>query len=268
MCQYIQAYCDHNHNSPSVQQPQHRSPSPESACANISPASKSISSYEFDYEFPPGKQPISAIVSGLTESNIIHAFRLALHKLQPELQRFKNQTLENVSSLEERVSVVADTISRIQYPLTRKIIIVLCNVSTVVERVLNHQAVCTSYSNAFYTGFNNSGYKMCLQMKVSSEYSDLQLTLSLIMIASKQDCQLSWPFDKEINVKLLNEDKHKHKSVKVLPNPWDVSFHRPRTNLEPLNEPWTLLYFKYHSDLEQEGFICDDTLKLELSIQL
>ena len=265
----IQADCEHNHNSPLVQQPRHHSSSSESVCDNISPASKSISSYEFDYEFPPGKQPFSAVVSGLSENDIMHGFRRALHHLWPKLQHFKNQVLEKLSSLDERLSVISDTFNRARYPTTRKITIVLHNISTVVEHVLNHQTVCTSYSNTFYTGFNNSGYKMCVQMEVTpktNESSDLQLTLSLVMMASKEDCQLSWPFNKEVNIKLLNEDECQDESVQVLPNPWDVSFHRPRTKLEPLNEPWVLMQFSYYSDLEQGGFICDDALKIELSI--
>ena len=108
------------------------------------------------------------------------------------------------------------------------------------------------HSTPFFSDHDNSGYQMCIQMN-RGDSSDPELTFSLVIMKSKQDDQLPWPFNRQITIELTNDGKG---ILTTIYPKSEKSFERPKYDL---NKPFKFMCKRYN-DLLSDGSISDDKI--------
>ena len=115
-------------------------------------------------------------------------------------------------------------------------------------------------STPFFSDKDNSGYQMCINLSRSEDLNP-ELTFALVIMRSKLDKNLPWPFNRKIILTVIGNNTNKDKIIMIQPNS-EKSFQRPKSDL---SEPFTVLKIHY-TVLFDDGFISDDKVTFQVTV--
>ena len=118
------------------------------------------------------------------------------------------------------------------------------------------------FSLPFYTG--RYGYKMCLRLYILGDGigKGTHMSLFFIIMKGEFDNILHWPFTHKVTLKLLNQGSGCDIVDTFQPDPMTMSssFQKPKSDM---NVASGCPHFASHAELNNNGFIADDTIFIE-----
>jgi len=112
-----------------------------------------------------------------------------------------------------------------------------------------------------------NGYKFCLRIYPNGDGlgKGTHLSLFIVLMKSDYDGLLQWPFSNTVNFVLINqEDRNKDLVERMVPNLSSPSFQKP---VGDMNLASGCPLFITLDQLENDGFLMDDTLFIDVSVQ-
>ena len=119
------------------------------------------------------------------------------------------------------------------------------------------------FSLPFYTG--RYGYKMCFRLYIMGDGigKGTHLSLFFVVMRGEFDNILQWPFTHKVTFKLINQAGGRDIVDTFQPDPMSTSFRKPKSDM---NVASGCPRFVSHTELERGGFIVDDTVIVNCSI--
>ena len=113
------------------------------------------------------------------------------------------------------------------------------------------------FSLPFYSG--RYGYKMCLRLYIMGDGigKGTHLSLFFVVMRGEFDNILQWPFTHKVTFKLINQAGGRDIVDTFQPDPMSTSFRKPKSDM---NVASGCPRFVSHTELENGGFIVDDTV--------
>ena len=131
-----------------------------------------------------------------------------------------------------------------------------------IEPYSEHKATATSMLSApFYSG--RYGYKMCLRLCIMGDGigKGTHLSLFFVLMRGEFDNILQWPFTHKVTFKLINQA-----GGSDIVNTFKPHVIKPSQDNDSIYNASGCPCFISHSELEQGGFIVDDTVFIKCSI--
>ena len=131
-----------------------------------------------------------------------------------------------------------------------------------IEPYSEHKATATSMLSApFYSG--RYGYKMCLRLYIMGDGigKGTHLSLFFVVMRGEFDNILQWPFTHKVTFKLINQA-----GGSDIVDTFKPHIIKPSQDNDSMNNGSGCPCFISHSELEQGGFIVDDTVFIKCSI--
>jgi hypothetical protein len=121
------------------------------------------------------------------------------------------------------------------------------------------------FSLPFYTG--RYGYKMCLRLYIMGDGigKGTHLSLFFVVMRGEFDNILQWPFTHKVTFKLINQAGGRDIVDTSQPDPMSMSFRKPKSDM---NVASGCPRFVSHTELENGGFIVDDTVFIKCMIDI
>ena len=119
------------------------------------------------------------------------------------------------------------------------------------------------FSLPFYSG--RYGYKMCLRLYIMGDGigKGTHLSLFFVVMRGEFDNILQWPFTHKVTFKLINQVGGRDIVDTFQPDPMSSSFRKPKSDM---NIASGCPQFVSHTELEQRGFLVDDTIFIKSMI--
>ena len=119
------------------------------------------------------------------------------------------------------------------------------------------------FSLPFYSG--RYGYKMCLRLYIMGDGigKGTHLSLFFVVMRGEFDNILQWPFTHKVTFKLINQAGGRDIVDTFQPDPMSSYFQKPKSDM---NIASGCPRFVSHTELEQGGFIVDDTIFIKCMI--
>ena len=119
------------------------------------------------------------------------------------------------------------------------------------------------FSLPFYSG--RYGYKMCLRLYIMGDGigKGTHLSLFFVVMRGEFDNILQWPFTHKVTFKLINQVGGRDIVDTFQPDPMSTSFRKPKSDM---NVASGCPRFVSHTELENGGFIVDDTIFIKCII--
>ncbi|XP_066916187.1 TNF receptor-associated factor 3-like [Clytia hemisphaerica] len=114
---------------------------------------------------------------------------------------------------------------------------------------------------------SQEGYKFCLRMYPNGDGAGLgtHLSVFLVIMKSEYDNLLVWPFNHSVKFTLINQlNRSKDLIEKMAPEKSSASFQKPT---KEMNVASGCPMFAHQACLEQDGYLVDDTLFLEVCVE-
>ena len=130
-----------------------------------------------------------------------------------------------------------------------------------IARYCEHKAAATNTSSLpFYSG--RYGYKMCLRLYIMGDGigKGTHLSLFFVVMHGEFDNILQWPFTHKVTFKLINQA-----GGRDIVDTFQPHFVKPTSELD-MNSVYGCPCFISHSELEQGGFIVDDTMFIKCGV--
>ena len=111
------------------------------------------------------------------------------------------------------------------------------------------------------------GYKFCVRMYPNGDGAGFGSHLSVFIVLMKSDYDnlLVWPFNNSVKFTLINQlNRSKDLVEKMSPEKSSASFQKPT---KEMNVASGCPMFVHQSCLEQEGYLVDDTLFIEVCVE-
>ena len=131
-----------------------------------------------------------------------------------------------------------------------------------IEPYSEHKATATSMLSApFYS--DRYGYKMCLRLYIMGDGigKGTHLSLFFVVMRGEFDSILQWPFTHKVTFKLINQA-----GGRDIVDTFKPHVIKPSQDNDCMNNASGCPCFISHSELEQGGFIVDDTIFIKCSI--
>ena len=121
------------------------------------------------------------------------------------------------------------------------------------------------FSLPFYSG--QYGYKMCLRLYIMGDGigKGTHLSLFFVVMRGEFDNILQWPFTHKVTFKLINQLGGRDIVNTFQPDPMSTSYRKPKSDM---NVASGCPQFVAHTELENGGFIVDDTIFIKCAIDL
>ena len=121
------------------------------------------------------------------------------------------------------------------------------------------------FSMPFYT--SRYGYKVGLRMYPNGDGigKGTHLSLFFLLMKGEYDNTMEWPFTHKVTFKLQNQCGGRHIVDTFIPDPSSSSFCKPISDINS-NPSFGCPRFVSHTELERGGFIVDDTIFIECTI--
>ena len=119
------------------------------------------------------------------------------------------------------------------------------------------------FSLPFYS--DRYGYKMCLRLYIMGDGigKGTHLSLFFVVMRGEFDNILQWPFTHKVTFKLINQAGGRDIIDTFQPDPMSTSFRKPKSDM---NVASGCPRFVSHTELENGGFIVDDTIFIKCII--
>ena len=119
------------------------------------------------------------------------------------------------------------------------------------------------FSLPFYSG--RYGYKMCLRLYIMGDGigKGTHLSLFFVVMRGEFDNILQWPFTHKVTFKLINQAGGRDIVDTFQPDPMSTSFRKPKSDM---NVASGCPRFVSHTELENGGFIVDDTIFIKCTV--
>ena len=204
----------------------------------------------------------------------IHSQQCMQQMLQQELDQLNREVTEQFKSCEEQITSLRTQITDLEIGIIARVVdsldFRLASVASAscdpgcliwkISRYSEHKATATSMvSPSFYSG--RYGYKMCLRLYIMGDGigKGTHLSLFFVVMLGEFDNLLQWPFTHKVTFKLINQeggtdivDTFEPHIIKPIQNNMNSASGCPR--------------LISHSELEQGGFIVDNTLFIKCII--
>ena len=116
-------------------------------------------------------------------------------------------------------------------------------------------------SPPFFSDHGDAGYQMCITLE-RNNHDDPELKFSFVIMKSKMDKKLPWPFGREVRVAVVHKvDRSKDNVIMIRPKS-EKSFQCPKSDL---NEPFMFLQ-EHHSSLFNGGFITGNKITFNITV--
>ena len=118
-------------------------------------------------------------------------------------------------------------------------------------------------SPPFYSG--RYGYKMCLRLYIMGDGigKGTHLSLFFVVMRGEFDNILQWPFTHKVTFKLINQAGGRDIVDSFQPDPTNNSFRKPKLDV---NVASGCPLFVTHIELEEGGFVVDDTIFIKCEV--
>ncbi len=119
------------------------------------------------------------------------------------------------------------------------------------------------FSLPFHTG--KYGYKMCLRLYILGDGigKNTHMSLFFVIMKGEFDNILQWPFTSKVTFKLINQTGNRDIIDSFKPDPMSSSFQKPKSDM---NIASGCPRFVSHTELKSGGFIVDDTLFIQSTV--
>ena len=119
------------------------------------------------------------------------------------------------------------------------------------------------YSPCFFT--SRYGYKMCARIYLNGDGMGrgTHISIFFVVMRSKYDALLRWPFRQKVTFMLLDQDNVKHVIDSFTPDPNSSSFQRPRREM---NIASGRPIFCSLAELNNHAYVRDDTMFLKIIV--
>ena len=91
------------------------------------------------------------------------------------------------------------------------------------------------------------------------------LSIEIVMLKSEYDAILSWPFDRELTIKLIDQQENQYERKNVINGFEDLCVDRPLTQDESRDDMIVEEFISYKK-LKTRRYIVNDTLFIQVSI--
>ena len=121
------------------------------------------------------------------------------------------------------------------------------------------------YSPPFFIG--RFGYKVCARVYPNGDGigKGTHVSLFFVMMRGEYDALLQWPFRQKVTFRLLDQDHQRDVTDTFRPDPKSSSFRMPTTNMNIAS--WCPQFILL-SDLQQGGYIRNDTIFIKISVDM
>ena len=123
------------------------------------------------------------------------------------------------------------------------------------------------FSLPFYSG--RYGYKMCLRLYIMGDGigKGTHLSLFFVVMRGEFDNILQWPFTHKVTFKLINQLQAGGRDIvnTFQPDSMSISFRKPKSEMN-IASGCNCPQFVSHTELENGGFIADDTIFIKCSV--
>ncbi|XP_013872443.1 TNF receptor-associated factor 6 [Austrofundulus limnaeus] len=187
------------------------------------------------------------------------------HQLR-ELIILKETQAGQLAELRRRVSVLEETIKELESQQCHGIFIWPLRRFSALWRNQETGNSVVEHSPGFYTG--RPGYKLCLRLHLQSPNAPRCSNYISLFVHTMQgafDGQLTWPFQGNIRLAILDQGPEPQHHVEVMETKPDLqAFQRPTINRNP--KGFGYVTFMHLHQLNQRPYIKDDTLLIRCEV--